>query len=144
MAILSLGGAALGVGAFAGYEALMWAIKNLGADDLEKLTAERLKKEAAALRGADTREAQVMEMNLEAAEQAHQAGQGVQAADRDFMATMFGGYGTGAGGSERDQAIALMDEIKQGLSGRVAKASKIDVSPLAIAAGYRLEGSDAV
>lgn len=146
----------IGLGAFAGYEALMWAIENLGAEDLEKLVAERMKKEAKAERGADLRESQVMELDLEVASQAREQTQGFQESDQLMLDIMLGGrtpgsdeglglgLGVDAGGTERDQAITMMEGLEPGLAERVARASRINVSPLARAAGYRPEDHYAV
>ena len=129
------------------YEGLRGASGNRGAEDREKRVAERMKKEAKAERGADLRESQVMELDLEVASQAREQTQGFQASDQLMLDLMLGGrtpggdegLGLGVGGTERDQAITMMEGLELGLAERVVQASRINVSPLARAAGYRPE-----
>ena len=125
------------MGAYAAYDAIMWAVENVGpgAENVEELINERMKKEAKAERGADLYESQGMELMLEAMNQAEQMGEGLHEGDIDFMRTAFGGRS--GGGSERDQVVAMMDNLQPGLAERVAAASQVHVSPLAQAAGYR-------
>jgi len=136
-----------GLGALALYEAVMWAVENVGPGaerDLEKLIDKRMKEEGKAQVGADLYEAQGMELDLAAQEESFKLSEGLHDEDLAMFNSVFGGTSDLGGGSEQDQAIAMMDSLEPGLADRVAQASKFDMSPLAFASGYRPEDRYAV
>lgn len=125
----------IGAGFLGGSELLNYLLEHAGSGDLEKEAQKRLMSEDEAVRMADLLESQEMETGLELDTMKRESTEGLGASEMDFLSSLLLGANPATGGGP-EAVVQSLEGVQPGLAARIARGSRVPVSPMAHSMGY--------